>query len=55
MIGDDSLVGPGCTIWQPSWQLDLSAQWVEATKKEDSDFYYECIHKNPNRQSHQSN
>ena len=47
MIGDDSLVGPGCTIWQ-QLAIGLSAQWVEATEKEeDSDFYYECIHKIP--------
>ncbi|RHQ18213.1 hypothetical protein DW974_04055 [Lachnospiraceae bacterium AM48-27BH] len=43
MIGDDSLVGPGCTIWQ-QLAIGLSAQWVEATEKEeDSDFYYGCI------------
>lgn len=47
MIGDDSLVGPGCTIWQ-QLAIGLSAQWVEATEKEeDSDFYYECIRKIP--------
>ena len=45
MIGDDSLVGPGCTIWQ-QLAIGLSAQWVEATEKEDdSDFFYECIRK----------
>lgn len=47
MIGDDSLVGPGCTIWQ-QMAIGLSAQWVEATEKEeDSDFYYECVESLP--------
>lgn len=43
MIGDDSLVGPGCTIWQ-QLAVGLSADWVEATEKElESDFYYSCV------------
>ena len=43
MIGDDSLVGPGCTIWQ-QLALGLGADWVEATEKQtESDFYYECV------------
>lgn len=47
MIGDDSLVGPGCTIWQ-QLAVGLSADWVEATEKEqESDFYYSCITKIP--------
>ncbi|MFR1832844.1 MAG: hypothetical protein ACLSX5_06770 [Lachnospiraceae bacterium] len=47
MIGDDSLVGPGCTIWQ-QLAVGLSARWVEATEKEeDSVFYYGCIEKIP--------
>ena len=47
MIGDDSLVGPGCTIWQ-QLAVGLSARWVEATEKEeDSVFYYGCVEKIP--------
>lgn len=47
MIGDDSLVGPGCTVWQ-QMAIGLSARWVEATEKEeDSVFYYECIEQIP--------
>lgn len=43
MIGDDSLVGPGCTIWQ-QLAIGLSAVWVEATEKEiESDFYYDAV------------
>lgn len=43
MIGDDSLVGPGCTIWQ-QLAMGLGADWVEATEKQtESDFYYECV------------
>lgn len=39
MIGDDSLIGPGCTIWQQI-AIGLQAVWVEAVEKEgDSDFY----------------
>ncbi|MBT9776129.1 hypothetical protein GPL15_06370 [Clostridium sp. MCC353] len=46
-IGDDSLVGPGCTIWQ-QLAVGLSAGWVEATEKEaESDFYYDSILKIP--------
>lgn len=45
MIGDDSLVGPGCTIWQ-QLAMGLGADWVEATEKQkESDFYYECVKK----------
>lgn len=47
MIGDDSLVGPGCTIWQ-QLAAGLDADWVEATEKEDeSDFYYDAVIKLP--------
>lgn len=47
MIGDDSLVGPGCTIWQ-QLAVGLSARWVEATEKEeDSVFYYDCVEEIP--------
>ena len=47
MIGDDSLVGPGCTIWQ-QMAIGLSARWVEATEKEeDSVFYYKCVEQIP--------
>ena len=46
-IGDDSLVGPGCTIWQ-QLAVGLSAGRVEATEKEtESDFYYDAVIKIP--------
>ena len=39
MIGDDSLIGPGCTAWQQI-AIGLQASWVEAVEKEgDSDGY----------------
>lgn len=47
MIGDDSLVGPGCTIWQ-QLAIGLGADWVEATEKEeDSVFYYKAVKQIP--------
>lgn len=46
-IGDDSLVGPGCTIWQ-QLAIGLSCERVEATEKElESDFYYDAVIKIP--------
>lgn len=43
MIGDDSLIGPGCTIWQ-QLALGMQASWVEATEKPaESDDYYSCV------------
>ncbi|MEG0305309.1 MAG: hypothetical protein RR576_01925 [Oscillospiraceae bacterium] len=43
MIGDDSLIGPGCTIWQ-QLALGLKASWVEATEKPaESDKYYSTV------------
>ncbi|HET6559879.1 MAG TPA: enolase C-terminal domain-like protein [Prolixibacteraceae bacterium] len=43
MIGDDSLVGPGCSVWQQI-AIGTGAVWVEAIeKKEDSKKYMECV------------
>lgn len=43
MIGDDSLIGPGCTIWQQLAQ-GLGAAWVEATEKPaESDSYFNSV------------
>lgn len=43
MIGDDSLIGPACTVWQ-QLAIGLGASWVEAVEKpSDSDFYFQCI------------
>lgn len=42
MIGDDSLVGPGCSIWQ-QFALAVGAAWVEAVEKpQESDVYQQC-------------
>lgn len=51
MIGDDSLIGPGCTIWQQI-AIGLGASWVEAVEKEnDSDQYKEAIQSSATKQS----
>lgn len=43
MIGDDSLVGPACTIWQQI-AIGANAVWVEAIEKlEDSDDFLACV------------
>lgn len=43
MIGDDSLIGPGCTIWQQV-AIGLQAAWVEAIEKDgDSDGFEDSI------------
>ena len=43
MIGDDSLVGPGCSAWQQI-AIGAGAEWVEAIeKKEDSKPYLDCV------------
>lgn len=43
MIGDDSLIGPGCTIWQQV-AIGLQAAWVEAIEKDgDSDGFETSI------------
>lgn len=43
MIGDDSLIGPGCTAWQ-QLAIGLGADWVEATEKDnESDLYREAL------------
>ncbi|NOV04708.1 enolase C-terminal domain-like protein [Paenibacillus planticolens] len=43
MIGDDSLVGPACTVWQQI-AIGLSADWVEALEKPgESDAFDACV------------
>lgn len=43
MIGDDSLVGPACTVWQ-QLAIGLSADWVEALEKPgESDAFQTCV------------
>lgn len=43
MIGDDSLIGPACTVWQ-QLAIGLEADWVEALEKDgDSDDFYKSI------------
>lgn len=47
MIGDDSLVGPGCSIWQ-QLACGLGADWVEAVEKDgESDFYLRAVRSLP--------
>ncbi|WP_172435842.1 mandelate racemase/muconate lactonizing enzyme family protein [Sediminicola luteus] len=43
MIGDASLIGPGCSIWQ-QLAIGMGASWVEAIEKPiESDRYLPCI------------
>ena len=43
MVGDDSLIGPACTVWQQI-AMAFDAKWVEAVEKEgDSDFFFSCV------------
>jgi len=43
MIGDASLVGPACSVWQQI-AIGVGASWVEAIEKpEESDQYLECL------------
>tara|TARA_R110000868_G_scaffold13102_9_gene61702 strand:- start:1122 stop:2354 length:1233 start_codon:yes stop_codon:yes gene_type:complete len=49
MIGDDSLVGPGCSAWQQI-AIGTGAVWVEAIeKKEDSKNYMDCLISSPTK------
>ena len=42
-IGDDSLIGPGCTTWQQI-AVGLGAAWVQALEKpQESDVFLQCI------------
>jgi L-alanine-DL-glutamate epimerase-like enolase superfamily enzyme len=42
-IGDDNLVGPGCSTWQQI-AVGLGAVWIEALDKpQDSDVFLQCI------------
>ena len=43
MVGDDSLIGPACTVWQQIAMV-FRARWVEAVEKpRDSSFFRSCI------------
>ena len=43
MIGDNRLIGPGCTIWQQI-AVGLGAAWVQALEKpQESDVFLQCI------------
>ena len=43
VIGDDSLIGPGCTIWQQI-AVGLGATWTQALEKpQESDVFLKCI------------
>ncbi len=47
MVGDDSLVGPACNVWQQI-AIGVGALWVEAIEKEqDSDAYLSCVKSKP--------
>ena len=43
MVGDDSLIGPGCTAWQQI-AVGLGAAWVEALEKpQESNVFLQCV------------
>jgi hypothetical protein len=43
MIGDDSLIGPGCPAWQ-QLAIGLGAAWVEAIEKpEENNTFTTCV------------
>ena len=43
VVGDDSLIGPGCTIWQQI-AVGLGAVWTQALEKpQESDVFLKCI------------
>ena len=47
MIGDDSFVGPGCTVWQ-QLAVGLGAVWVEALEKPaESGVFLRCVTSQP--------
>lgn len=49
MIGDDSLIGPGCSAWQQI-ACGLGAEWVEALEKpRESTAFTDCVLFNPVR------
>lgn len=49
MIGDDSLIGPGCSAWQQI-ACGLGADWVEALEKpQESTAFTDCVRFNPVR------
>jgi L-alanine-DL-glutamate epimerase-like enolase superfamily enzyme len=42
-IGDDGLLGPGCTIWQQV-AIGLGAAWIQALEKpQESDVFLRCV------------
>lgn len=43
MIGDSSLIGPACTIWQQI-AIGLGASWIEAIEKpQESEVFAQCV------------
>ena len=53
MVGDDSLVGPGCSAWQQI-AIGIGAVWVEAREKIDaSKQYLECVVNSPTYRDNQ--
>ncbi|MBC8128185.1 MAG: hypothetical protein H8M99_13675 [Gloeobacteraceae cyanobacterium ES-bin-144] len=47
MVGDASLVGPGCSAWQ-QLAIGMGANWVEAIEKpQENDVFQKCVLRNP--------
>lgn len=47
MVGDSSLVGPACPVWQQI-AIGLGADWVEALEKpQENDVFQRCVKRNP--------
>ena len=47
MVGDASLIGPACPVWQQI-AIGLGADWVEAIEKpQESDLFQQCLVNNP--------
>ena len=47
MVGDSSLVGPACPVWQQV-AIGLGADWVEALEKpQENDVFQRCVKRNP--------
>ena len=47
MVGDASLIGPACPVWQ-QLAIVLEADWVEAIEKpQENDLFQQCLVRRP--------